>query len=204
MNVNLNELPSSPSLPPSSTTSTADPVMRTLGGDDVGELSDVRFDPGTGHLRFAVDLYAGPLVDELRHYDRVREDRWGREQAGWAMVGIVIIAVLIGTGFWVYRQGVTGTSSKVQQAAAVLERTSVAVRGSASDATTTAKVKTALALSKRVHALDVNVDTKDSVATLTGRVSSTEAKDIAGQIAADTSGVREVRNLLTVDDTATP
>jgi osmotically-inducible protein OsmY len=66
------------------------------------------------------------------------------------------------------------------------------------------KVKTALALSKRVPALDVSVETDHSVTTLTGRVPSLETRDIAGEIAADTAGVREVRNLLTVEPSNTP
>ena len=69
------------------------------------------------------------------------------------------------------------------------------------DAMTTVMVKTALALSKRVSARDVSVDTVHRVATLTGTVPSEEARAIAGQIAADTSGVRDVRNLLMISQT---
>jgi osmotically-inducible protein OsmY len=77
--------------------------------------------------------------------------------------------------------------------------TTAAVRDTSADAATTAKAKAALALSKRVSALEVNVDTTNAIVTLSGRVPTPEAKELAGQIVADTSGVRDVRNLLTVD-----
>lgn len=51
---------------------------------------------------------------------------------------------------------------------------------------------------------EVNVDTTNAVVTLTGTLSTPEAKELAGQIVADTSGVHEVRNLLTVDPSLKP
>ena len=95
--------------------------------------------------------------------------------------GVVVVTVMFGLGFLISRQGWATTESQVY------------------DATTTAKAKTALALSKRVSAWEVNVDTAHAVATLTGTVPTQKARDVAGQIVADTSGVRDVRNLLTVD-----
>jgi hyperosmotically inducible protein len=63
-------------------------------------------------------------------------------------------------------------------------------------------VKTALGLSKRVSAYAINVDTSDGVVTLTGQVGSEEVKSLAGEIARDTEGVREVKNEIAVDASA--
>jgi osmotically-inducible protein OsmY len=76
--------------------------------------------------------------------------------------------------------------------------------GSTEDAATTAKVKTALALSKTVSAYDLEVTTEAGVVTLTGRVPSETAKSLAGEIARDVKGVAEVRNEIAVDPTAQP
>jgi osmotically-inducible protein OsmY len=88
--------------------------------------------------------------------------------------------------------------------AGFVRETTTAVRDTTADVTATAKVKAALALSKRISAAEVSVDTQDAVATLTGKVPSSEVKELAGEIAADTSGVRDVRNLLTVDPSTWP
>jgi osmotically-inducible protein OsmY len=72
------------------------------------------------------------------------------------------------------------------------------------DAATAANVKTALALSRRVSAFDIDVDADGGAVTLGGRVPSLEVKSLAGSIVADTTGVREVRNLLEVDPKVSP
>ena len=72
------------------------------------------------------------------------------------------------------------------------------------DAATAANVKTALALSRRVSAFDIDVDAEDGSISLRGRVPSEEVKGLAGSIVADTTGVREVRNLLQVDPQVSP
>jgi hyperosmotically inducible protein len=78
------------------------------------------------------------------------------------------------------------------------------VRDASDNAVITSKVKTALALSKHVSAFDISVDTEDGVVTLKGRVPSEENRRIAEEIARDTSGVKQVRNQLTVDSSARP
>ena len=67
------------------------------------------------------------------------------------------------------------------------------------DATLTASVKSRLLANGNVDALAIDVDTAGSVVTLSGRVSSEEEKDLAGQVAENTSDVDEVRNMLVVD-----
>lgn len=108
---------------------------------------------------------------------------------------LVVILVVVGAAaLWLLsrRQGdaLGSTASTVQQASV--------------DAITTAKVKTALALSQRVSAFAVDVDSADGVVTLAGDVTSEETRQLAEEIARETSGVREVRNRLRVDPGVRP
>jgi len=66
------------------------------------------------------------------------------------------------------------------------------------DATVTAMVKSSLLSNSETEGLKINVDTNYDVVTLSGTVSSNEEKDLAGQVAENTEGVREVNNLLDV------
>lgn len=138
------------------------------------------------------DAMLGPQAERHRHSSRN------------AVLGLLALGFIIGFGFLISRQGWAATASQVHGVAEVVRDTGAAVKETSADAATTAKAKAALALSKRVSALDVNVDTTNAIATLTGRVPTPDAKDIAGTIVADTSGVRDVRNLLTVDPNMRP
>ncbi|HKQ74342.1 MAG TPA: BON domain-containing protein [Blastocatellia bacterium] len=73
------------------------------------------------------------------------------------------------------------------------------VIGGVTDATITGQVKTAFAISKRISAYEINVDTKDGVVTLKGQVPSEIDKQLAGDIARDTTGVSQVDNQLRVE-----
>ncbi|MBN7798349.1 BON domain-containing protein [Parahaliea mediterranea] len=66
------------------------------------------------------------------------------------------------------------------------------------DATLTAEVKMKLLANSNTEGLDINVDTQRSVVTLHGQVASDEKKALAGEIAANVSGVAEVVNRLEV------
>ena len=67
-----------------------------------------------------------------------------------------------------------------------------------SDGWITLKVKTALAFHKHVSAAKTEVETKDGVVTLKGRVDSEAAKELTTQYAKDVEGVRQVVNQQTV------
>ena len=71
----------------------------------------------------------------------------------------------------------------------------------AADAATTAAVKTKLLGDTKVGGLGIDVDTKDNVVTLTGKVRSTAERDEAIRLARTTTGVKNVVNHLTVDPT---
>jgi osmotically-inducible protein OsmY len=68
-----------------------------------------------------------------------------------------------------------------------------------SDATTTARVKSRLIANSNIHALKIDIDTKDHVVTLSGRVASQPEKALAEQIARNTGDVKTVHNNLVVD-----
>src|SRR6202049_2742459 len=76
------------------------------------------------------------------------------------------------------------------------------VKESTQDASTTSKVRTALLLSKRVSPFDIKVETIQGEVTLTGQVPSDETKTVAGAIAQDTAGVKQVHNNLGINPTA--
>ncbi|HEV8486196.1 MAG TPA: BON domain-containing protein [Blastocatellia bacterium] len=105
---------------------------------------------------------------------------------------LVLLAILGGAGYYAYSRN-WGPSNWIRQKL-----------GYSDDAKTTANVKSALGLSQRVAPFNITVQTQDSVVTLTGRVPSEAAKSAAGQIAQDTSGVREVKNEIAVDGPAQP
>lgn len=69
------------------------------------------------------------------------------------------------------------------------------------DATTTAAVKTKLLADKNIAGTKINVDTRGDVVTLSGEVQSSEAKQLAEQIAKNTGDVKQVRNQLTINST---
>jgi hyperosmotically inducible protein len=61
-----------------------------------------------------------------------------------------------------------------------------------SDTWITTKVKSSLLMSTNVDGLDLSVETKDGVVTLTGQASSTAERDLAVEIAKDIKGVKNV------------
>lgn len=71
------------------------------------------------------------------------------------------------------------------------------------DVTITATVKSRLIWSKYSY-IATTVETKSGHVTLTGSVNSQAAKDMAGRLAANTRGVASVKNLLVIDDKASP
>ena len=68
-----------------------------------------------------------------------------------------------------------------------------------SDASLTATVKTKLLADPDTSGLRIDVDTKDKVVTLTGKVKSQAEKGEAVQIARNTEGVRSVNDQLTIE-----
>jgi osmotically-inducible protein OsmY len=68
-----------------------------------------------------------------------------------------------------------------------------------SDAGITTQIKAAFAISKRISAYDIGVATKDGVVKLTGRAPSEADRELAGNVAKDTTGVNQVDNQIQVE-----
>ncbi len=68
------------------------------------------------------------------------------------------------------------------------------------DAAITAAVKTAFAADPEVKALSIDVDTRDGVVTLSGRVETSAMRARAEDLARRSNGVKGVRNQLLVGD----
>jgi osmotically-inducible protein OsmY len=66
------------------------------------------------------------------------------------------------------------------------------------DATTTAAVKAKLVGNSNTKGLQIDVDTMDDLVTLSGKVSSSEIRQLAEEIAGNTGDVKGVRNQLVV------
>ena len=66
------------------------------------------------------------------------------------------------------------------------------------DASLTTKIKSKMALDDLVEALDIDVDTRGSVVTLTGRVATDAERTRAVQLARETDGVTQVVDRLTI------
>ncbi|WP_296221623.1 BON domain-containing protein [Pseudomonas sp. UBA2684] len=66
------------------------------------------------------------------------------------------------------------------------------------DATLAATVKSKLLWNSNTEGLDIKVRTESGVVSLSGNAQTPAAKELAGRLAANTDGVREVHNLLSV------
>ena len=73
------------------------------------------------------------------------------------------------------------------------------VDNAVSDAGTTAEIKAKLLADTQVSGLRIDVDTKDSVVTLTGAVSTMAEKNKALELARSVSGVTRVEDRLTIE-----
>jgi osmotically-inducible protein OsmY len=103
---------------------------------------------------------------------------------------LILMLVLAGGIYYAYTQS------------ASLRGAFHSVKESTQDASTTSRVRTAMLLSKRVSPFDIKVETIQADVTLTGQVPSDEVKSVAGAIAQDTDGVKQVHNNLGINPTA--
>jgi osmotically-inducible protein OsmY len=165
--------------------------------------------PRVAHPQWDRDVYAyygcDPYWEDAPARAKFAALEHPRHLRGPALAAAAVLLILaIAVGYVISKQGWSQTASQVYAVAEAVKDTTVAVRDTSADAATTGKVKTALALSKRVSAFDINVETNNAVVTLTGRVQTPEARDLAGQIVADTTGVKSVRNMVRVDPSLRP
>lgn len=118
--------------------------------------------------------------------------RW-RVERGLGMLGalavlfLLVIVVITGMTYFNWNRPV-----RVDEVVDTLERET-------EEAALTAKVKAALALSKHVSAMAIDVDTEGQTVRLTGTVPSAQVRKLAEQIALETEGVQAVQNDLAVE-----
>lgn len=67
------------------------------------------------------------------------------------------------------------------------------------DAWLDGKLETALLFNEHLNSFNIDTDVKNGVARLKGTVATDIDRDLAGEIAASVSGIREVRNELSID-----
>lgn len=120
----------------------------------------------------------------------MESSRKDERSSGRTVLALVLVLVVLGAIYYVSRQ-----NSSVQNAFH-------SVKESAQDAAAMSRVRTALLLSKQVSPFDIKVETSQGEVTLRGQVPSEEVKSVAGAIAQDTSGVKQVHNNLGVNPSA--
>ena len=120
----------------------------------------------------------------------MESSRQGERGSGRTVLALVLVLVVLGAIYYISRQ-----NSSIQHAFH-------SVKESTQDAAATSRVRTALLLSKQVSPFDIKVETSQGEVTLQGQVPSEEVKAVAGAIAQDTSGVKQVHNNLGVNPSA--
>ena len=91
------------------------------------------------------------------------------------------------------------TKDKTKEAGAQIKDKSIDAKDATADASITGAVKSKLLGDTKVGGLDINVDTKDNVVTLTGKVHSAAEKNEAVRLAKTTTGVKRVVDKLTIE-----
>ena len=137
------------------------------------------------------DRPGGGLVGEGARPKR-RTDGLTKARTFALLVALGVVAAVVYLG---RTRGWTATTQLIGESAHSTWR---AVGATSMDAAMSAKIKTALALSKHVSASDIHVDSRDGYVLLSGHAPTEDVKQMAGTIARDTTGVREVHNHLTV------
>lgn len=92
------------------------------------------------------------------------------------------------------------TSKAADSAGKAINKAADATGEAVSDASITAKVKSALLADEQVKGMRINVDTANQMVTLTGQAQSSAAKQRAEQLALQVDGVKSVQNNITVNE----
>src|ERR1700674_4580339 len=119
--------------------------------------------------------------------EELKSSRNGEKGSGKTILVLALVVLVVGAGYFIFTR-----NSSVQNAYS-------SIKGSTEDAATTSRVRTALLLSKHVSPFDIKVQTIQGEVSLEGQVPSEQVKTVAGAIAQDTSGVKQVHNNLGVN-----
>jgi hyperosmotically inducible protein len=88
-----------------------------------------------------------------------------------------------------------------EKVAGATDRTTTQAANMVDDAAITAKVKAAVLAEPGLKTLQIDVDTKDGVVTLSGTVDSSALKDRASQVTQNVNGVRSIVDNLAIKST---
>ena len=103
------------------------------------------------------------------------------------IAAVVVILIVVAVGYYSYGDRYRNITADINS-----------VDKYTGDAATTTRVKTALALNKRVSAFDIHVETSNNNVTLTGQVPTDNDSRVAEEIVRGTKGVAIVANNLKV------
>jgi len=132
------------------------------------------------------------------------------------LVILLIVLVAVGgffLGWWgagvtmpnrdtVGTAGRTGAERARQAGQEISQKTAEAAKAAQEalgDGALTAKIKAKMALDDTVKALDLNIDTVNSVVTVTGKVRTRAERERALALARETNGVRQVVDHITIE-----
>ncbi len=140
------------------------------------------------------DYYGStPAVRERTVYV---EKRTPAKQGMSLLAGIALVCLVLGLAWTTFLVSTRGWDQAREDLKSSLQGAAYAAKETSQDAALTTKVKTALALSKRIPAGQISVDSEGDVVTLRGEVPSEQVRELAEAIARDVPGVREVHNHL--------
>jgi len=141
--------------------------------------------------------HLGRICELLRVRTEERIDDMNSLQRKTLLISLVVGTAMAGAAC---QQRTPSTTSQNMNRPAETASTAPSTMGKAAnavdDAAITAKVKTAIMAEPGLKSMDINVDTKDAVVTLTGTVPSAPLKDRAKEIATNVSGVKSVQDNL--------
>ena len=112
------------------------------------------------------------------------------------------LALVIGVAFAL--PGATGMAANTPPKTMDTPAKTESVSDQITDARREAQIWTTYATNPHLHAFDLKVEVKGSKATLSGKVQSGTAKDLAEQIALGVDGIKQVDNRLIVDASYEP
>ncbi|HEY2384083.1 MAG TPA: BON domain-containing protein [Terriglobia bacterium] len=130
----------------------------------------------------------------VEHVNRARTARQGLSLGA----GLAIIVLVVALGWTAFLLSTRGWEQTKQDMRSTLQNAAYAAKETSHDAALTTKVKTALALSKRIPSGQVDVTSEGNVVTLRGDVPSEEVRTRAESVAGDVPGVEDVQNHLFV------
>lgn len=118
-----------------------------------------------------------------------------RRQSG--ILALLLLLLIAGVLIYLY----SSHKREVGSDLAAVQQKSVAWQQKSQDMGTTSKVKMAFELHKNLSQYPLDVSTNAGVVTLTGKVPADSAKTLAGQVAKDTQGVKDIVNNIIVQPT---